>query len=216
MGGRESGAPYIFPTAPGGGPWAGSFTANGTTTTWVPLIDTSGSTIALVNAASTQSQPATTYTYDPSGTPTQSGTTNPFWPFLYHGIEQEFFDAPYYYTGSGQFYSPQLVRSLSEGGQTSSSGSGSSPSGSGRGASGSSGASRAGLSPLEHIASSTDCPNNDCASGQQNSVQINVSGNDFVKFFEDIGQFFQNLFNLGGSTSVEILRQLLHGSHPLY
>jgi len=42
--------------------------------------------------------------------------------FLYQGVEQEFFDAPYYYTGSGQFYSPQLVRSLSETNQTSSSG----------------------------------------------------------------------------------------------
>jgi hypothetical protein len=48
---------------------AGSYTSNGTTTTWVPLIDASGSTIALVNAASPQSTPATTYTYDPAGNP---------------------------------------------------------------------------------------------------------------------------------------------------
>jgi hypothetical protein len=33
-------------------------------------------------------------------------------------MEQEFMDAPYYYTGHGQFYSAQLVRSLSELGQT--------------------------------------------------------------------------------------------------
>jgi hypothetical protein len=40
-------------------------------------------------------------------------------------MEEEFNDpAPYYYSGSGQFYSPQLVRSLSETGQTSSSGTG--------------------------------------------------------------------------------------------
>jgi hypothetical protein len=36
-----------------------------------------------------------------------------------------------------------------------------------------------------------------------------------VKFFEDIGQFFQNLFGLGGSTP-PTPRQLLHGRHPLY
>ncbi|MGA7870738.1 MAG: hypothetical protein WCA22_07545 [Candidatus Binatus sp.] len=75
----------------------------------MPLIDASGSTIALVNAASTQSQPATTYTYDPSGTRTLSGATT-LWPFLYGGMEQEPLDAPYYYTGSGQFYSPQMPR----------------------------------------------------------------------------------------------------------
>jgi hypothetical protein len=41
-----------------------------------------------VNAASTQSAPATTYTYDPAGTPTMSGTAND-WPFLYQGGEKE-------------------------------------------------------------------------------------------------------------------------------
>jgi hypothetical protein len=49
------------------------------------------------------------YTYDPSGNPTASGTAND-WPFQYQGMEKEFTDpAPYYYTGGGQFYSPQLV-----------------------------------------------------------------------------------------------------------
>jgi hypothetical protein len=53
-----------------------------------------------------------------------SGAANS-WPFQYRGLEKEFNDpAPYYYTGTGQFYSPQLVRSLSEVGQTSSSGPG--------------------------------------------------------------------------------------------
>ena len=38
-------------------------------------------------------------------------------------MEKEFTDpAPYYYNGNGQFYSPQMVRSLSETSQTSSSG----------------------------------------------------------------------------------------------
>jgi hypothetical protein len=169
----------------------------------VPLIDASGSTIALVNAASTPSPAATTYTYDPSGSATLNGQANN-WPFLYQGVEKEFTDpGPLYCSGGGQFYSSQLVRSLSETGQTSTSGPATGPSGSGGGGSGrgsSGGASRSGLSPFGDIASSADCPNGDCGSGQQNSTQINVSGNDFVKFFEDIGQFFQNLFGLGGST----------------
>jgi hypothetical protein len=66
-----------------------------------------------VNAANVDAGPVTTYTYSPSGTPTQSGTANTFWPFLYRGGEQEFIDAPYYYSGGGQFYSPQIVRTLS-------------------------------------------------------------------------------------------------------
>ncbi len=82
-----------------------------------------------MNAAQVDSGPVTTYTYDPSGNPTASGTAND-WPFQYQGMEKEFTDpAPYYYSGSGQFYSPQLVRSLSETGQTSSSGNNSGPSG---------------------------------------------------------------------------------------
>jgi hypothetical protein len=79
----------------------------------VPLLDLDGSAIGLVNAAQVDSGPVTTYTYDPSGNPSASGTAND-WPFQYHGMEKEFTDpAPYYCTGSGQFYSPQLVRSLS-------------------------------------------------------------------------------------------------------
>jgi hypothetical protein len=65
---------------------------------------------------------ATTYTYDPSGTSSASGTANE-WPFQYQGREKQFTDpAPYYYSGSGQFYSPQFVRSLTEAGQTSAGG----------------------------------------------------------------------------------------------
>ncbi len=56
-----------------------------------------------------------------------TGTGN-HWPFLYQGREKEPDDpGPYYYSGSGQFYSPQLVRSLSETSQTSSSGTGGPP-----------------------------------------------------------------------------------------
>ncbi len=98
----------------GGLPLAGSFTASGTTTNWVPLIDASGSTIALVNPAPPNSPPATTYTYDPSGTPTMSGSSNNY-PFLYHGMEHEFVEPTnaYYYTGDGAYYSAQIMRSLS-------------------------------------------------------------------------------------------------------
>ena len=53
---------------------AGSYTASGSTTTWVPLIDASGSTLGLVNAANVAAGPVTTYSYDPSGTPNLSGT----------------------------------------------------------------------------------------------------------------------------------------------
>ena len=49
---------------------------------------------------------------DLSGTPTASGAANE-WPFQYKGMEKEFTDpGMYYYTGDGQFYSPQFVRSL--------------------------------------------------------------------------------------------------------
>jgi hypothetical protein len=118
---------YNFLTIPGGGALARTFTSGGTTTTWVPLVDASGSTLGLVNAASPQSGMATTYTYDPSGTPSASGTANE-WPFQYKGMEKEFTDpGPYYYSGSGQFYSPQFVRSLSEAGQTGTRGAGGPP-----------------------------------------------------------------------------------------
>jgi hypothetical protein len=131
------GVSYNFLTLPGGGALAGTFTnIFGVQTTSVPLIDASGSTIALVNAASTQSPPATTYTYDPAGNPTVSGTAND-WPFQYQGMEKEFTDpGPYYYTGGGQFYSAQIMRSPSETGQTSSQGAGGGSAGSGGGGGG--------------------------------------------------------------------------------
>ncbi len=81
------------PAAVSGARW------DGTTSTSVPLIDASGSTIALVNAANVDAGPVTTYTYDPAGNPTVSGTAND-WPFQYQGMEKEFTDpGPYYYPG---------------------------------------------------------------------------------------------------------------------
>jgi hypothetical protein len=108
-----TGNSWSFLTA-GGTTLAGSYTASGTTTTWVPLIDASGSTIALVNPASPGSPPAATFTYDPSGKPTVSGQANSF-PFRYQGMEQEITDFPsytgVYYSGNGQFYSGTISRS---------------------------------------------------------------------------------------------------------
>jgi hypothetical protein len=78
--------------------WVIQFCA--TTTTWVPLLDQDGSTLGLVSAANPDAGPVTTYTYDPSGTPSPSGTAND-WPFQYQGMEKEFTDpAPYYYSGT--------------------------------------------------------------------------------------------------------------------
>jgi YD repeat-containing protein len=110
--------------SPSGNTWtllpgalAGSFTSGGTTTTWVPLIDISGSTIALVNAAQTGSPPATIFTYDPSGVASVGGLTNSF-PFLYQGLEHEVTDpAQLYFEPSGNVYNPQIQRDLSPVGQ---------------------------------------------------------------------------------------------------
>ena len=221
-------ASYNFMAIPGAGAVEGWFTSGGNTTTWVPLIDASGSTIALVNAASTQSPPATTYTYDPSGNPTLSGTPNS-WPFLFKGLEKEFTDpGPFYYSGAGQFYSPQLVRSLSQVGQTSSSGPGgggfspagmaiSRPSGSG-----------GGLSPQS--------VGNDSQQALQVGTDIYQSFNALKPFLgkeasdalaayvlplaiiggavDFLVNFFEDIF--GGGDNPPLPRQLHHGRHPLY
>ncbi len=216
----SSGNSWDFLNLPGGGALAGSNTIGGTMTTWVPLIDASGSTIALVNAASTGSSPTTTYTYDPSGNPTENPTGNT-WPFLYQGLEKEPSDpAPLYYSGGGQFYNPQLVRSLSEQGQTSSNGSGGGPSG--RAISPPSGSS-GGLSPQSVY--------NDTQQALQVGTDIYLGAGllayflgpeapPFVAPLALIGgaidflvNFFEDIF--GGSSS-ETPRQLLSRRHPLY
>lgn len=53
----------------------------------------SGSIIGLVNAAQVDSGPTTTYTYNPSGTPTVSGASN-FWPFQYDGTGAPVMEIP--------------------------------------------------------------------------------------------------------------------------
>jgi hypothetical protein len=67
---------WNFQEPPGGDVIAGTVTTADTTTTWVPLLDADGSTIALVNAAQLTSSPETSYVYDPYGGITVSGATN--------------------------------------------------------------------------------------------------------------------------------------------
>ena len=93
------------------------------------VFDLDGSTLDLVNAANVDPGPVTTYTYHPSGNPSFTGVAND-WPFQFQGMEKEYTDpGTYYYSGGGQFYSPQLVRSLSETSATSTSGTGGGPAG---------------------------------------------------------------------------------------
>ena len=185
-------------------------------------LDASGSTLGLWNAASPQSGLATTYTYDPSGTPTASGAANE-WPFQYQGREKEFTDpAPYYYSGSGQFYSPQFIRSLSEAGQTSASGAGSggfSPSGmmfpSPSGSSGGLSPQSLGNDSQQALQVGEDIYN------VANSIPITYEESPIALPLALIGgtidflvNFFEDIF--GGGGSPETPRQLLHGRHPLY
>ena len=233
------GVSYNFLTLPGGGALAGTFTnIFGVQTTSVPLIDASGSTIALVNAASTQSPPATTYTYDPAGNPTVSGTAND-WPFQYQGMEKEFTDpGPYYYTGGGQFYSAQIMRSPSETGQTSSSGSGGGPAGNGGGGGGGGGGSNPFLPAFNPIPTSGSqiagsVVNQAEAAGAGLAAYGALWGTSalvaaltagevaipVVGWIAAVGtglfELFDELFG-GGSSEPPTPRQLRHQRHPLY
>ncbi len=209
---------WNFLNLPGGGSLAGSNTVSSTTTTTlVPLTDTSGSTIALVNAAATGSQPATTYTYDPAGNPTLSGTASN-WPFKYQGMEQELSDpAPYYYTGGGQFYSTQLVRSLSETSQTSSQGTGGGPAGGAiaapsGGGNGSFGSWLAGdeENNLENYFSFGNLGVG--VGGSESGFIVPVGA--IAEIVEQWISFFDWLFGGGGPPPTP--RKLLHQRHPLY
>ncbi len=99
------------------GALAGSWTSGATTTTWVPLRDIAGSTIALVKPGQTDSHPPTLYSYDPFGVPRLTGAGS-FWPFLYQGMEHEITDpAPLYFDQDANVYNPMLQRELSQLGQ---------------------------------------------------------------------------------------------------
>ena len=208
---------YNFLSLPGGGAVAGSYSLNGTTTTWVPLLDTSGSTIGLVNAAATGSPPSTTYTYSPSGNPTASGTAND-WPFQYQGMEKEITDGwGLYYSGGGQFYSPVMVRSLSETSQTSSSGTGG-PSGNSIAAPSGGGGPNVGRNAA--IGTAAGAPFGGLAVLSLLWVADGATGGSATplaivgSIIDGLVQLFLDIF--GGSDSPPIPRQVLHGRHPLY
>jgi hypothetical protein len=175
----------------------------------------------------------TTYTYDPSGTTSATGSAND-WPFQYQGMEKEFTDpSTYYYSGGEQFYSPQLSRSLSEVGETSSS-QGACPSGNAIGAH--SGSSGFGIS----FPSSVGAEPETSSEGQTGGTIITITGAAAVgaiigavvgaavgnplagavlgavvgAIAGDIANFlFGDLF---GGGSPPIPRQLRHQRHPLY
>ena len=210
---------YYFTTMPSGGALAGSYTS-GTTTTWVRLLDLDGSTLDLVNAANVDSGPVTTYTYDPSGNPSFTGAAND-WPFQFKGMEKEYTDpGTYYYSGGGQFYSPQLVRSLSETSATSTQGGGGAPPsqlayGPGSEGNGSFGHWLAHEEEVQATGGFYDGGGGDSADSADagDSVDVDVDV-PIVAIFEWWASFFEWLF--GGSSAPPTPRKLLHARHPLY
>ncbi len=209
---------------------AGAYTTSAGTTAWVPLTDCNGSTIALVNPASPNSPPATTYTYNPSGMPSLSGQPSNF-PFLFEGMENELTDqqatvgmGQMFYTGSGQFYSAQIGRSLSLTGalDTSSPGGpgpdrahhGGHHGGAGRGAA---------INGHTNTAAAVADPGDDGEGYTFQSDSSNSSLPLLAQIFVDFGNFFADLFGLGGGGSnlppfyfVYQARLTRGGRHPQY
>ena len=128
-------------------------------------------------------------------------------------MEKEFTDpGPYYYSGSGQFYSPQFVRSLSEAGQTSTS-QGACPSGDAMAGPSGGGPDVGGIGTG--------------AGGGAFLVTLGlIWGSDastggLVTFAAIVATvvdaLVQGLLDLfGGSDNPPTPRKLLHGRHPLY
>jgi hypothetical protein len=149
-------------------------------------------------------------------------------------MEKEFTDpAPYYYSGGGQFYSPQLVRSLSEAGQTSSSGPGGGSGGGsgfgGQSAGQSAGNGSGGFSPNFSPSLQQGAEAYGVFVGANAAVQGITALIAYLTAGEVVlgppgwiaaaasGLFvlFDDLFG-GGGSSPQIPRQLRHGRHPLY
>ncbi len=83
-----------------------TYQGSGTTFWHVPLYDIFGSTVELVDA-SNPGTPVSLYKYDPYGVPTYTSTQRPPWPFLYHGMEQEYPDSwKLYWEPNGNVYNP--------------------------------------------------------------------------------------------------------------
>ncbi len=97
-----------FLTPPGGGAAALALYASpAPAVVYVPLYDISGSTIELVNVTNGNT-PTTSYYYDPGGEVTTSNNNQRTpWPFLYHGLEQEYPDTwKLYWEPGGNVYNP--------------------------------------------------------------------------------------------------------------
>ncbi len=69
-----------------------TYIGGGSTDVSVPLYDIFGSTIDLIDP-SNPSTFETTYTYDPYGVVTTPNNVRTPWPFLYHGLEQQYPDS---------------------------------------------------------------------------------------------------------------------------
>jgi hypothetical protein len=136
-------------------------------------------------------------------------------------MEKEFTDpAPYYYNGGGQFYNPQMVRSLSETSQTSSSGTGGPspvqlPYGPGSQGNGSFGQWYLGqLNP--HFGQFDPAALSDInfSVGDSEGGLTVIPVGAIAEAIYELVSFFEWLF--GGSSAPPTPRQLLHGRHPLY
>ena len=152
------------------------------------------------------------------------------WPFLYQGGEKEFTDpGPLYYSGGGQFYSPQLVRSLSETSQTSSNGNNGGPAGNGFAAASGGGGFSPNFSPSLQESGEALGVGAGAAGATAgaifayNAVAVATEGATLgfatpviVAFFvaEGLFELFDDLFGGGGSPPIP--RQLLHMRHSLY
>ena len=186
----------------------------------MPLIDASGSTIGLVNAAQINSGPVTTYAYDPSGNFSVSGSAN-IWPFLFEGGEHEVTDpASLYYDGSGNFYDPQIQRELAQLDATGLSQPNLGSVGGTAGANGGGGSARHGTGSVSgpraaHAASYRSAQEGDEGEGGCDGC-YNPSGGDLlIQILDWLGQLLNDIFG-GGGSSLPTPRQLLYQRHPLY
>jgi len=168
-----------------------------------------------------------------------SGAAND-WPFLYQGLEKEFTDpGSLYYSGGGQFYNPQIMRSLSETSQTSSSGNNGGPSGSGGGGGGGGGG---GSNPFLPAFNPIPTSGSQIAGDLQNEAEAAAAGAAAYGALYGVNavlgaltagelvipgvgwlaaaatglfELFEDLFG-GGGSEPPTPRQLLHARHPLY
>jgi hypothetical protein len=210
---------WSFLTA-GGAALAGSYKSGNTTTTWVPLTDINGSTIALVNSALPSSPPAATYTYDPSGNVSINGSNVTSWPFQYQGMEHELTDpANLYFNPSSNVYNPQIQNALSQVGA--------------QGLGGSSGANPDGPGVSRPSGQSGGLTWQKFQNDVRQSEQIEDADNNFSISFTDgeaapvtlplgaiagtadlLVNLIEDLFS--GAENPPIPRQLMHKRHPLY